>query len=130
MTRNGDPSTTLTYGLGNGPKYTGDDGRHARPSMHLPPRRRPLEPRQATRRPQPAPNFIPGIAPRSGPSFPYLAIALPFAHQFSTGTDFHYTGARVIWSAMYLAVTIALLRYRVFEPLRVNWRHRLRVTDV
>ena len=31
---------------------------------------------------------------------------------------------------MYLAVTITLLRYRVFEPLRVNWRHRLRVLDV
>ncbi len=31
---------------------------------------------------------------------------------------------------MHLAVAIALLRYRVFEPLRVNWRHRLRVTDV
>lgn len=62
--------------------------------------------------------------------YTYLAIALSFAHQFSTGADFRSTGARVIWSAMYLAVTIALLRYRVFEPLRVNWRHRLRVTDV
>jgi hypothetical protein len=31
---------------------------------------------------------------------------------------------------MYLAVAIALLRYRVLEPLRVNWRHRLRVLDV
>ncbi len=62
--------------------------------------------------------------------YTYLAIALSFAHQFSTGTDFRYTGARVLWSAMYLAVTITLLRYRVFEPLRVNWRHRLRVTDV
>ncbi len=62
--------------------------------------------------------------------YTYLAIALSFAHQFSTGTDFRYTGARVIWSAMYLAVAIALLRYRVFEPLRVNWRHRLRVLDV
>jgi ferredoxin-NADP reductase len=27
-------------------------------------------------------------------------------------------------------VAIALLRYRVLEPLRVNWRHRLRVLDV
>jgi predicted ferric reductase len=62
--------------------------------------------------------------------YTYLAIALSFAHQFSTGTDFRYTDARVIWSAMYLAVAIALLRYRVFEPLRVNWRHRLRVLDV
>jgi ferredoxin-NADP reductase len=62
--------------------------------------------------------------------YTYLAIALSFAHQFSTGADFRSTGARVLWSAMYLAVTIALLRYRVFEPLRVNWRHRLRVTDV
>jgi hypothetical protein len=59
--------------------------------------------------------------------YTYLAIALSFAHQFSTGTDFRYLGARVLWSAMYLAVAIALLRYRVFEPLRVNWRHRLRV---
>jgi predicted ferric reductase len=62
--------------------------------------------------------------------YTYLAIALSFAHQFSTGTDFRYTDARVIWSAMYLTVVITLLRYRVFEPLRVNWRHRLRVLDV
>ena len=62
--------------------------------------------------------------------YTYLAIALSFAHQFSTGTDFRSTGARVLWSAMYLAVASALLRYRVFEPLRVNWRHRLRVRDV
>ena len=62
--------------------------------------------------------------------YTYLAIALSFAHQFSTGADFRNIGARVVWSAMYLAVTVALLRYRVFEPLRVNWRHRLRVTDV
>jgi predicted ferric reductase len=62
--------------------------------------------------------------------YTYLAIALSFAHQFSTGADFRYLDARVIWSAMYLAVAIALLRYRVFEPLRVNWRHRLRVLDV
>jgi predicted ferric reductase len=62
--------------------------------------------------------------------YTYLAIALSFAHQFSTGTDFRSIGARVLWSALYLAVAIALLRYRVFEPLRVNWRHRLRVTDV
>jgi len=62
--------------------------------------------------------------------YTYLAIALSFAHQFSTGVDFRSAGARALWSALYLAVAIVLLRYRVFEPLRVNWRHRLRVSDV
>ncbi len=62
--------------------------------------------------------------------YTYLAIALSFAHEFSTGADFRYLDARIIWSAMYLAVAITLLRYRVVEPLRVNWRHRLRVLDV
>jgi len=67
--------------------------------------------------------------------YTYLAIALSFAHQFSTGTDFRYTSARVVWPAMYLAVATALPRYRFFEPLRVNWpgwacrRSRKTVTD-
>jgi nucleoside-diphosphate-sugar epimerase len=47
--------------------------RTARQAQHAPSAQpHPPEPRQTTRRPQPAPNFIPGIAPRSGPSFPLL----------------------------------------------------------
>ena len=38
-------------------------------SMHLPPQPRPAEPGKPRADPSP-PNFIPGIAPRSGPSFP------------------------------------------------------------
>ena len=38
--------------------------------MHLPSRRHPNH-RKPTRRPQPRPNFIPGIAPRSGPSLSF-----------------------------------------------------------
>src|SRR5436305_10222104 len=42
--------------------------------MHLPAPPHPAKPRQPTRIPRPAPNFIPGIAPRSGPSFPWLSL--------------------------------------------------------
>ena len=45
--------------------------------MHLPPQPHPAKPRQTTRRPRPAPNFIPGIAPRSGPSFPWFVTGFP-----------------------------------------------------
>jgi hypothetical protein len=70
MTRNGDPGTTLKDGLGtvqSTPVTTdGTPGQACtfRPATVL------RNHGKTTRGPQPAPNFIPGIAPRSGASFP------------------------------------------------------------
>jgi hypothetical protein len=72
MTRNGDPSTTLSYGLGtvqSNPVTT--DGTPP-PACPFHPSHRPRNHRGHARKPQPAPNFIPGIAPRSGASLSQL----------------------------------------------------------
>jgi predicted ferric reductase len=63
--------------------------------------------------------------------YTYLAVALAFSHQFATGADFmtHRT-ARVLWSAMYLAVAAAIVWYRFALPVRQALRHRLRVEGV
>ncbi len=61
----------------------------------------------------------------------YVAIALSFAHQFSTGADFaSHPLNREIWVAMYAVVFALLLWYRVAVPLRSSLRHRLSVGDV
>jgi predicted ferric reductase len=63
--------------------------------------------------------------------YTYLAIALAFSHQFSTGADFmHNRPARVAWSALYLAVALAILWYRFLVPVRQALRHRMRVEAV
>jgi predicted ferric reductase len=63
--------------------------------------------------------------------YTYLAIALAFAHQFATGADFvNNTKARVLWSAMYIAVAALLVWYRVCVPVRDALWHRLRVVNV
>jgi predicted ferric reductase len=62
--------------------------------------------------------------------YTYLAIALAFAHEFATGADFVDVRARVLWSAMYVAVAVLLLWYRLITPLARATRHRLRVTGV
>ena len=63
--------------------------------------------------------------------YTYLAVALAFSHQFSTGADFRTNlPARVLWSAMYLAVAVALIWYRVVTPIRMARRHDLRVAAV
>jgi predicted ferric reductase len=51
----------------------------------------------------------------------YLAIALAFFHQTSTGADFIggdrlHTAARLLWTAMYLGVAAAVLWWRVARP--------------
>ena len=62
--------------------------------------------------------------------YTYLAIALAFSHQFSVGADFVDLRARVLWSVMYIAVAVLLLRYRVIAPV-LSWRrHDLRVASV
>ena len=58
----------------------------------------------------------------------YLAIALSFAHQFSTGFDFvSHPLNRAIWIVAYGIVFGLLAWYRVFVPLRSSLQHRLRV---
>jgi predicted ferric reductase len=63
--------------------------------------------------------------------YTYLAVALAFSHQFSTGADFvSNTNARVLWSALYIVVGALLLWYRFLTPIRAALRHRLRVVEV
>jgi predicted ferric reductase len=63
--------------------------------------------------------------------YTYLAVALAFSHQFSTGADFvSNTNARWLWSALYIAVGLLLLWYRFLTPIRAAFRHRLRVVQV
>lgn len=61
----------------------------------------------------------------------YLAIALSFAHQLATGSDFTaHPANREIWIALYATVFGLLLWYRVLIPLRSHRRHRLKVFRV
>jgi ferredoxin-NADP reductase len=63
--------------------------------------------------------------------YTYLAIALAFSHQFSTGADFiDNARARWLWSGLYVAVGAALVWYRVITPIRATARHRMRVAAV
>lgn len=63
--------------------------------------------------------------------YTYLAIALAFSHQFSTGADFRFNApARWVWSAMYILVAGLLLWYRLITPIRDALRHQLRVAEV
>ena len=62
--------------------------------------------------------------------YTYLAIGLSFAHEFSTGTDFRYIGARVLWSSLYIVTVAILLRYRWIDPILFNHRHTFRVAAV
>lgn len=61
----------------------------------------------------------------------YLALGLSFAHEFATGQEFVASlPARVFWSTMHITVITALLYGRVWVPLRLNLRHRLRVVHI
>ncbi len=65
----------------------------------------------------------------------YLAVALAFFHQTSTGADFRggdprHVAARLLWTAMYGAVALAVLWWRVALPVRGWFRHRLLVEQV
>jgi predicted ferric reductase len=63
--------------------------------------------------------------------YTYLAIALAFSHQFSTGADLaHNRAARAAWVLLYLGVVAAVVWYRFAVPLRTTLRHRLRVEAV
>lgn len=63
--------------------------------------------------------------------YTYLALALAFSHQFSTGADFVANPeARWLWSALYIIVGGLLLWYRLITPILAAFRHRLRVVRV
>jgi predicted ferric reductase len=63
--------------------------------------------------------------------YTYLAVALAFSHQFADGAEFMTdTAARVVWSALYIAVAAAITWYRFITPARQAVRHRLRVVSV
>jgi predicted ferric reductase len=63
--------------------------------------------------------------------YTYLAVALAFSHQFSTGADFVTNRpARVLWSALYIGVAALLIWFRMAQPVVQALRHRLRVVEV
>ena len=63
--------------------------------------------------------------------YAYLAIALSFGHQLAVGSDFSNDPvARGYWVALYAAVIVSVLAFRVIAPLRLSLRHGLRVDRV
>lgn len=63
--------------------------------------------------------------------YTYLAIALAFSHQFSTGADFRNDAkARWLWAALYVFVAAVLIWYRFVTPVRAALRHSMRVVEV
>ena len=65
----------------------------------------------------------------------YVAVGLTFFHQVSAGADFRGSDprrllARLVWTAMYLAVAGAVLWWRVVRPVRGWFRHRMVVDRV
>ncbi|HEY3715475.1 MAG TPA: ferredoxin reductase family protein [Jatrophihabitantaceae bacterium] len=63
--------------------------------------------------------------------YTYLAVALAFSHQFSTGADFVTNRpARLLWAAMYIAVAALLFWFRLVRPVAQGLRHRMRVVEV
>jgi len=63
--------------------------------------------------------------------YAYVAIALSFAHQFATGSDFiTHPANRVVWIALYVLAFGLLAVFRVAVPLQSHLRRRLRVAGV
>jgi predicted ferric reductase len=63
--------------------------------------------------------------------YTYLATALAFSHQFSTGAEFVDNPiARFFWAAMYSSVAALLIWYRFTKPIRQSLTHNLRVKSV
>jgi len=63
--------------------------------------------------------------------YTYLAIALSFGHQLAVGTDLSDDPvARGYWVALYAAVILSVLAFRVLAPIRLSLRHDLRVDRV
>jgi predicted ferric reductase len=63
--------------------------------------------------------------------YAYLAIALAFGHELAVGTDFTDDAiARWYWIALYVAVGLCLLAFRIGHPMRMSLRHQLRLTQI
>ena len=63
--------------------------------------------------------------------YAYLGMALGFAHQLVIGTDFLSDPlARAYWVGLYLVTILAILVFRIGQPLQLFLRHRLRVANV
>jgi predicted ferric reductase len=63
--------------------------------------------------------------------YAYLAIALAFGHELAVGTDFTDDAiARWYWIALYAAVGLCLLAFRIGHPMRMSLRHQLRLTQI
>jgi predicted ferric reductase len=63
--------------------------------------------------------------------YAYLAVVLAFAHQLAVGAQFTDNRvARVAWTGAHVVVAACLLTFRVWGPLRLALRHRLRVSAV
>lgn len=63
--------------------------------------------------------------------YTYLATALAFSHQFSTGAQFvNNPPARLVWGAAYAMVAVAIVRYRFLAPVFLSRKHDLRVEQV
>ncbi|MEU8512011.1 ferredoxin reductase family protein [Kitasatospora sp. NPDC048722] len=60
----------------------------------------------------------------------YLAVALAFGHQLTTGADLGDGPARPAWYALYLGTLAVLGWYRLALPYLRDRRHRLRVAEV
>ena len=61
----------------------------------------------------------------------YLAVFLAFFHQVSLGAQFAGDAtARVVWCLLYGGAGALVAWYRVWTPVRLNRRHRLRVAAV
>jgi len=61
----------------------------------------------------------------------YAAIGLAYAHQIVLGPTFDANKiARWSWGGAYAAVGLMVLIFRVGSPLRLSFRHRLRVMEV
>src|ERR1700736_4594856 len=63
--------------------------------------------------------------------YAYLAIALAFGHELAVGTDFTDDAiARWYWIALYVAVGLCLLVFRIADPVRMSLRHQLKVAGI
>ncbi|GLW57382.1 ferredoxin reductase family protein [Kitasatospora phosalacinea] len=60
----------------------------------------------------------------------YLAVALGFAHQLTTGADLADGPARAGWYLLYFGTAAVLARYRLIGPYLRDRRHRLEVAEV
>jgi predicted ferric reductase len=62
--------------------------------------------------------------------YAYLAVTLAFAHQIVIGTDLQYRSARIAWSGVHVLVAACVVWFRMWRPLKLTLRHRLRVHRV